>query len=127
MFKIYIIIISFLVLTLSIYSSTIITIEYFDNNKKQNDNNLGFRDPFGGMRGEFNPQIRKSELELEKKQMEAHTKREIEAIELQLEKIKNNDYELLEKQLELQKKNHKDNLNLDLMRMDLEILRMNVE
>ena len=79
------------------------------------------------MRGEFNPQIRKSELELEKKQMEAHTKREIEAIELQLEKIKNNDYELLEKQLELQKKNHKDNLNLDLMRMDLEILRMNVE
>tara|TARA_B100000745_G_C20124983_1_gene385296 strand:+ start:1119 stop:1499 length:381 start_codon:yes stop_codon:yes gene_type:complete len=126
MFKIYITIISFILLILSIYASTIITIEYFDkNDKKQNGNNLENRDPWSG--GQFNPQIRKSELELEKKQMEAHTKREIEAIELQLEKIKNNDYELLEKQLELQKKHHEDNLNLDLMRMDLEILRMNVE
>ena len=45
------------------------TQEYFDNNnKKQNGNNLEFRDPWSG--GQFNPQIRKSELELEKKQME---------------------------------------------------------
>jgi hypothetical protein len=112
---------------LSIYSSTIMSIEYFDNNKKQNYNNVEFQDPFGGMRGEFNPQIRKSELELEKKQMEMHTKKEIESIELQLENIKNNNYELLEKQLEIQKKNLEDNLNIDLMRMDLEILRSNVD
>ncbi len=127
MFKIYISIISFLVLMLSIYSSTIMSIEYFDNIKKQNYNNVEFQDPFGGMRGEFNPQIRKSELELEKKQMEMHTKKEIESIELQLENIKNNNYELLEKQLEIQKKNLEDNLNIDLMRMDLEILRSNVD
>ena len=126
MFKIYITIISFTLLILSIYASTIITIEYFDkNNKKQNGNNLEFRDPRSG--GQFNPQIRKSELELDKKQMEAHTKREIEGVELQLEYLKNNESELLKKQLELDKKNLEDQLNLDLMRMDLEILRMNVE
>ena len=111
---------------LSIYASTIITIEYFDkNDKKQNGNNLENRDPWSG--GQFNPQIRKSELELEKKQMEAHTKREIEGVELQLEYLKNNESKLLKKQLELDKKNLEDQLNLDLMRMDLEILRMNVE
>ena len=126
MFKIYITIISFILLILSIYASTIITIEYFDkNDKKQNGNNLENRDPWSG--GQFNPQIRKSELELEKKQMEAHTKREIEGVELQLEYLKNNESQLLKKQLELDKKNLEDQLNLDLMRMDLEILRMNVE
>ena len=126
MFKIYITIISFILLILSIYASTIITIEYFDkNDKKQNGNNLENRDPWSG--GQFNPQIRKSELELEKKQMEAHTKREIEGVELQLEYLKNNESLLLKKQLELDKKNIEDQLNLDLMRMDLEILRMNLE
>ncbi len=126
MFKIYITIISFILLILSIYASTIITIEYFDkNDKKQNGNNLENRDPWSG--GQFNPQIRKSELELEKKQMEAHTKREIEGVELQLEYLKNNESQLLKKQLELDKKNLEDQLNLDLMRMDLEILRMNLE
>ncbi len=126
MFKIYITIISFILLILSIYASTIITIEYFDkNDKKQNGNNLENRDPWSG--GQFNPQIRKSELELEKKQMEAHTKREIEGVELQLEYLKNNESQLLKKQLELDKKNIEDQLNLDLMRMDLEILRMNLE
>jgi len=64
---------------------------------------------------------------LEKKQMEAHTKREIEGVELQLEYLKNNESQLLKKQLELDKKNIEDQLNLDLMRMDLEILRMNLE
>ena len=126
MFKIYITIISFILLILSIYASTIITIEYFDkNDKKQNGNNLENRDPWSG--GQFNPQIRKSELELEKKQMEAHTKREIEGVQLQLEYLKNNESQLLKKQLELDKKNIEDQLNLDLMRMDLEILRMNLE
>jgi len=125
MFKIYIIIISFLILILAIYSSVIISIEYFDNNKKQNTNNSEFRDPWGG--GQFNPQIRKSEMELEKKQMEAHTKREINAIELQLGYISDKDYELLGQQLELDKKNLEDELNLNLMRMDLEILRMGIE
>ena len=125
MFKIYIIIISFLILMLAIYSSVIISIEYFDNNKKQNTNNSEFRDPWGG--GQFNPQIRKSEMELEKKQMEAHTKREINAIELQLGYISDKDYELLGQQLELDKKNLEDELNLNLMRMDLEILRMGIE
>ena len=125
MFKIYIIIISFLILMLAIYSSVIISIEYFDNNKKQNTNNSEFRDPWGG--GQFNPQIRKSEMELEKKQMEAHTKREINAIELQLGYISDKDYELLGQQLELDKKNLEDELNLNLMRMDLEILRMGNE
>ena len=126
MFKIYITIISFILLILSIYASTIITIEYFDkNDKKQNGNNLENRDPWSG--GQFNPQIRKSELELEKKQMEAHTKREIEGVQLQLEYLKNNESELLKKQLQLDKKNLEDQLNLDLMRMDLEILRMNLE
>ena len=125
MFKIYIIIISFLILILAIYSSVIISIEYFDNNKKQNTNNSEFRDPWGG--GQFNPQIRKSEIELEKKQMEAHTKREINAIELQLGYISDKEYELLGQQLELDKKNLEDQLNLDLMRMDLEMLRMGIE
>ena len=125
MFKIYIIIISFLILILAIYSSVIISIEYFDNNEKQNTNNSEFRDPWGG--GQFNPQIRKSEMELEKKQMEAHTKREINAIELQLGYISDKDYELLGQQLELDKKNLEDELNLNLMRMDLEILRMGIE
>ena len=125
MFKIYIIIISFLILILAIYSSVIISIEYFDNNKKQNTNNSEFRDPWGG--GQFNPQIRKSEMELEKKQMEAHTKREINAIELQLGYISDKEYELLGQQLELDKKNLEDQLNLDLMRMDLEMLRMGIE
>ena len=125
MFKIYIIIISFLILILAIYSSVIISIEYFDNNKKQNTNNSEFRDPWGG--GQFNPQIRKSEMELEKKQMVAHTKREINAIELQLGYISDKDYELLGQQLELDKKNLEDELNLNLMRMDLEILRMGIE
>ena len=126
MFKIYITIISFILLILSIYASTIITIEYFDkNDKMQNGNYLENRDPWSG--GQFNPQIRKSELELEKKQMEAHTKREIEGVELQLEYLKNNESQLLKKQLELDKKNIEDQLNLDLMRMDLEILRMNLE
>ena len=125
MFKIYIIIISFLILILAIYSSVIISIEYFDNNKKQNTNNSEFRDPWSG--GQFNPQIRKSEMELEKKQMEAHTKREINAIELQLGYISDKEYELLGQQLELDKKNLEDELNLNLMRMDLEILRMGIE
>ena len=125
MFKIYIIIISFLILILAIYSSVIISIEYFDNNEKQNTNNSEFRDPWGG--GQFNPQIRKSEMELEKKQMEAHTKREINAIELQLGYISDKEYELLGQQLELDKKNLEDELNLNLMRMDLEILRMGIE
>ena len=125
MFKIYIIIISFLILILATYSSVIISIEYFDNNKKQNTNNSEFRDPWGG--GQFNPQIRKSEMELEKKQMEAHTKREINAIELQLGYISDKEYELLGQQLELDKKNLEDELNLNLMRMDLEILRMGIE
>ena len=125
MFKIYIIIISFLILILAIYSSVIISIEYFDNNEKQNTNNSEFRDPWGG--GQFNPQIRKSEIELEKKQMEAHIKREIDAIELQLGYISDKEYELLGQQLELDKKNLADELNLNLMRMDLEILRMGIE
>ena len=94
-------------------------------NKKQNTNNSEFRDPWGG--GQFNPQIRKSEMELEKKQMEAHTKREINAIELQLGYISDKEYELLGQQLELDKKNLEDELNLNLMRMDLEILRMGIE
>ncbi len=59
--------------------------------------------------------------------MKAHTTKEIESIDLQLEYIKNNEHELLRKQLELSKKNLEDNLNIDLMRMDLEILRMSVE
>ena len=126
MFKIYISIISFLVLLLALYSSTIISIEYFDN-KKQINSNVEFHEPFGDMRGEFNPQIRRSEMELEKKQMEAHTKREINAIELQLGYISDKEYELLGQQLELDKKNLEDQLNLDLMRMDLEILRMGIE
>ena len=67
------------------------------------------------------------EIELEKKQMEAHIKREIDAIELQLGYISDNEYELLGQQLELDKKNLEDQLNLDLMRMDLEILRMGIE
>ena len=125
MFKIYISIISFLVLLLALYSSTIISIEYFDNNKQQNENRPEIRDPWGG--GQFNPQIRKSEMELEKKQMEAHTKREINAIELQLGYISDKEYELLGQQLELDKKNLEDELNLNLMRMDLEILRMGIE
>ena len=125
MFKIYISIVSFLFLILTIYSSVIVSIEYFDNNKNKSGNNSESRDPWGG--GQFNPQIRISELELEKKQMEAHTLKQIEAIELQLEYIRNNEHELLGKQLELSKKNLEDSLNIDLMRMDLEILRMGVE
>ena len=151
MFKIYISIISFIVLILAIYSATIISIEYFDKNKKQTDNhmmgmmmpmpmsmpmsmpmpmpinnNLEPHDPGGGMRrfNDSNPQIFKNELELEKKQMETHTKREIETIKLQLDYLKNNNYELLSKQLELQIKNLEDNLAIDLMRMDLEIQRI---
>ena len=144
MFKIYISIISFIVLILAIYSATIISIEYFDKNKNQTDNhmmgmmmpmpmpinnNLEPHNPNGGMRrfNDSNPQIFKNELELEKKQMETHTKREIETIKLQLDNIKNNNYELLSKQLELQIKNLEDNLAIDLMRMDLEIQRINVE
>ena len=144
MFKIYISIISFIVLILAIYSATIISIEYFDKNKKQTDNhmmgmmmpmampmpinnNLEPHDPGGGMRrfNDPNPQIFKNELELEKKQMETHSKREIETIKLQLDNMKNNNYELLSKQLELQIKNLEDNLAIDLMRMDLEIQRIN--
>ena len=146
MFKIYISIISFIVLILAIYSATIISIEYFDKNKNQTDNhmmgmmmpmpmsmpinnNLEPHDPGGGMRrfNDSNPQIFKNELELEKKQMETHTKREIETIKLQLDYLKNNNYELLSKQLELQIKNLEDNLAIDLMRMDLEIQRINVK
>jgi len=148
MFKIYISIISFIVLILAIYSATIISIEYFDKNKKQTDNqmmgmmmpmpmsmpmpmpfnnNLKPHDPGGGMRrfNDPNPQSFKNELELEKKQMETHSKREIETIKLQLDNMKNNNYELLSKQLELQIKNLEDNLAIDLMRMDLEIQRIN--
>jgi hypothetical protein len=125
MFKIYISIILFLFLILTIYSSVIVSIEYFDNNQNQNVNNSEWRTHRD--EGQFNPKIRKNELEFEKKQMEAHTTKEIESIDLQLEYIKNNEHELLRKQLELSKKNLEDNLNIDLMRMDLEILRMSVE
>jgi hypothetical protein len=91
------------------------------------NNNLEPHDPGGGMRrfNDPNPQIFKNELELEKKQMETHSKREIETIKLQLDNMKNNNYELLSKQLELQIKNLEDNLAIDLMRMDLEIQRIN--
>jgi len=125
MFKTSITIISIIILVSTIYTATIISLDYFDGN------NTKLVEPRGdmGMRGfhEPSPEIRKSELELEKKYFQKDIKKQISKIDSMIENIENNNYESLKKELELQRIDLENDQELDLQRIDLEILRMSSE
>lgn len=125
MFKTSIAIISILILISTIYSATIITLDYLDGN------NTKPVEPRGdlGMRGfhEPSPEIRKSELELEKKIIQKDIKKQISKIDSMIENIENNNYESLKKELELQRIDLENDQELDIQRIELEILRMSSE
>ena len=85
MFKISISIISVLILLLAIYSSTIVSIDYFG------DNNSKLPEPRHEMRmfHEPSPEIRKNEIELEKEYRKNEVSREISQIDSMLKNIEN--------------------------------------
>tara|TARA_X000000368_G_C22682702_1_gene558982 strand:+ start:171 stop:539 length:369 start_codon:yes stop_codon:yes gene_type:complete len=121
MFKISISIISVLILLLSIYSSTIVSIDYFG------DNNSKLPEPRHEMRmfHEPSPEIRKNEIELEKQYRQNDVSREISKIDSILKNLENKNYESVKTDLEQERLRIQDDLDLDLKRMDLDMLRMN--
>ena len=121
MFKISISIISVLILLLAIYSSTIVSIDYFG------DNNSKLPEPRHEMRmfHEPSPEIRKNEIELEKQYRQNDVSREISKIDSILKNLENKNYELVKTDLEQERLRIQDDLDLDLKRMDLDMLRMN--
>ena len=121
MFKNSISIISVLILLLAIYSSTIVSIDYFG------DNNSKLPEPRHEMRmfHEPSPEIRKNEIELEKQYRQNDVSREISKIDSILKNLENKNYESVKTDLEQERLRIQDDLDLDLKRMDLDMLRMN--
>ena len=121
MFKISISIIAVLILLLAIYSSTIVSIDYFG------DNNSKLPEPRHEMRmfHEPSPEIRKNEIELEKQYRQNDVSREISKIDSILKNLENKNYESVKTDLEQERLRIQDDLDLDLKRMDLDMLRMN--
>ena len=121
MFKISISIISVLILLLAIYSSTVVSIDYFG------DNNSKLPEPRHEMRmfHEPSPEIRKNEIELEKQYRQNDVSREISKIDSILKNLENKNYESVKTDLEQERLRIQDDLDLDLKRMDLDMLRMN--
>ena len=121
MFKISISIIAVLILFLAIYSSTIVSIDYFG------DNNSKLPEPRHEMRmfHEPSPEIRKNEIELEKQYRQNDVSREISKIDSILKNLENKNYESVKTDLEQERLRIQNDLDLDLKRMDLDMLRMN--
>ena len=121
MFKISISIIAVLILLLAIYSSTIVSIDYFG------DDSSKLPEPRHEMRmfHEPSPEIRKNEIELEKQYRQNDVSREISKIDSILKNLENKNYESVKTDLEQERLRIQNDLDLDLKRMDLDMLRMN--
>ena len=122
-FKISIIIISILIVLISIYSSTILSIDYFDTDKtkpqESNSQMRRFHEP--------SSEIRQGELELEKEFISDEIAKEISKIDSMIENLESKNYDSVLEELKSQKTQLESNLNLDLKRIDLEILRNRIE
>ena len=122
-FKISVIIISILILIISIYSSTILSIDYFDSDKtkpkESNSQMKRFHEP--------SSEIRQGELELEKEFISDEITNEISKIDSMIENLESKNYDSVLEELKIQKTQLESNLNLDLKRIDLEILRNRIE
>ena len=122
-FKISVIIISILILIISIYSSTILSIDYFDSDKtkpkESNSQMKRFHEP--------SSEIRQGELELEKEFISDEITKEISKIDSMIENLESKNYDSVLEELKIQKTQLESNLNLDLKRIDLEILRNRIE
>ena len=122
-FKISVIIISILILIISIYSSTILSIDYFDSDKtkpkESNSQMKRFHEP--------SSEIRQGELELEKEFISDEITKEISKIDSMIENLESKNYDSVLEELKIQKTQLESNLNLYLKRIDLEILRNRIE
>ncbi|NCG34435.1 MAG: hypothetical protein GWO78_00315 [Dehalococcoidales bacterium] len=131
MFKISIIIASFTILIISLYSSILISIDFF----KENDSNK--RDPFiepPMISRDIRPldfqrhnEIFQAELELEKEFKERELQYEIEKIDSKIKLLNENNLEFLLKELKSDKKQIENDSFLELKRMDLELKRLEIE
>ena len=66
-------------------------------------------------------------MEREKKIFQKDIKKQISKIDSMIENIENNNYESLKKELELQRIDLENDQELDIQRIELEILRMSSE
>ena len=109
-FKISVIIISILILIISIYSSTILSIDYFDSDKtkpkESNSQMKRFHEP--------SSEIRQGELELEKEFISDEITKEISKIDSMIENLESKNYDSVLEELKIQKTQLESNLNLDL-------------
>ena len=131
MFKISIIIASFTILIISLYSSILVSIDFFE----ENDSNK--RDQFiepPMISREIRPldfqrhnEIFQAELELEKEFIEKKLQYEIEKIDSKIKLLDENNLEYLLKELHADKKQIENDSFLEIKRMDLEIKRLEIE
>ena len=131
MFKISIIIASFPILIISLYSSILVSIDFFE----ENDSNK--RDQFiepPMISREIRPldfqrhnEIFQAELELEKEFIEKKLQYEIEKIDSKIKLLDENNLEYLLKELQADKKQIENDSFLEIKRMDLEIKRLEIE
>tara|TARA_B110000438_G_scaffold282332_1_gene309297 strand:+ start:2166 stop:2570 length:405 start_codon:yes stop_codon:yes gene_type:complete len=131
MFKISIIIASFTILIISLYSSILVSIDFFE----ENDSNK--RDQFiepPMISREIRPldfqrhnEIFQAELELEKEFIEKKLQYEIEKIDSKIKLLDENNLEYLLKELQADKKQIENDSFLEIKRMDLEIKRLEIE
>tara|TARA_B110000438_G_scaffold288092_1_gene321121 strand:+ start:2434 stop:2838 length:405 start_codon:yes stop_codon:yes gene_type:complete len=131
MLKISIIIASITILIISLYSSILISIDFF----KENDSNK--RDPFiepHMISRDIRPldfqrhnEIFQAELELEKEFREKKIENEIEKIDFKIKLLNENNLEYLLKELQSDKKQIENDSFLELKRMDLEMKRLEIE
>ena len=131
MLKISIIIASITILIISLYSSILISIDFF----KENDSNK--RDPFiepHMISRDIRPldfqrhnEFFQAELELEKEFREKKIENEIEKIDFKIKLLNENNLEYLLKELQSDKKQIENDSFLELKRMDLEMKRLEIE
>ena len=131
MFKISIIIASFTILIISLYSSILVSIDFFE----ENDSNK--RDQFiepPMISREIRPldfqrhnEIFQAELELEKEFIEKKLQYEIEKIDSKIKLLDEDNLEYLLKELQADKKQIENDSFLEIKRMDLEIKRLEIE
>ena len=72
-------------------------------------------------------EIRQGELELEKEFISDEITKEISKIDSMIENLESKNYDSVLEELKIQKTQLESNLNLDLKRIDLEILRNRIE
>ena len=131
MLKISIIIASITILIISLYSSILVSIDFFE----ENDSNK--RDQFiepPMISREIRPldfqrhnEIFQAELELEKEFIEKKLQYEIEKIDSKIKLLDENNLEYLLKELHADKKQIENDSFLEIKRMDLEIKRLEIE